>query len=358
MSSTLFILPDAETHWLRIEDGAIIARGEQAGLIPPSRNETRLLIAPARDVSLHELDLPDLAPAQARAAAQLALAEKSLLPANELHIACGAQAANASTRSIALVSRAQMQAWVEAFDPDVIVPSPLLLPYPDEGYVRATLGDEVVLRSGAMGFAEDPALTPLITGDAPVTTLERDALEAAIIAATTNPPINLREGEFARRREWRLDPLWTKRTAWIAAALLLVTILIPLTQIARLSWASATLEETSASLAQAALGGEAVAPEAAVAALDARLTGLRGGGAGFVKTAAAASRAIEATANVELTAMNFNPDGTLGLTLRATAADEIARVQARMRAAGLDVSSGPINPSQSQPIVETEVRGR
>jgi general secretion pathway protein L len=237
------------------------------------------------------------------------------------------------------------------------VPSPLLLAYPDEGYVRAILGDEIVLRGVDSGFAEDEVLTPLITRDAPMITLDKDALEAALIATAANPPINLREGEFARRRQWRVDPLLMKRTIWIAAALLLVSLLIPLTQIARLSWASDTLEQTSASLAQAALG-EAVAPEAAVGALDVRLTALRGGGAGFVKTAAAASRAIEATANVELTAMTFNPDGALRLTLRATTADEIATVQARMRAAGLDVTSGPVNPSQGQPTVETQVRGR
>ncbi len=357
MSSVRIIFPDAEGHWLRVEDGVIVARGDQAGLLAASEDETRLLVAPARDVTLHALDLPDLAPAQARAAAQLALAEKSLLPPDQLHVACGAQQMGALSRPIALSSRSQMQAWIEGFDPDVIVPSPLLLPQPEEGYVRATLGDEVVLRGLESGFAEDAVLTPLITGDASVITLERDALEAALIAAATNPPINLREGEFARRWQWRLDPNWLKRTAWIAATLLLVSFLIPLTQIARLSWSSATLEETSASLAQAALG-EAVAPEAAVGALDARLASLRGGGAGFTKTAAAASRAIEATANVELTAMAFDPGGTLRFTLRATTADEIATVQARMRAAGLDVTSGPVNPSQGQPTVETQVRGR
>lgn len=357
MSGVRIIFPDAEAHWLRVQDGEIVARGDQAGLLAASDGETRLLVAPARDVSLHALDLPGLAPAQARAAAQLALAEKSLLPTDQLHISCGAQDEDSPARTIALVSRIQMQAWIEAFDPDVIVPAPLLLPQPDEGYVRAILGDEIVLRGVESGFAEDEILTPLITGDASVTTLDKDALEVAVIAAATNPPINLREGEFARRRDWRLDPHWVKRTAWIAAALLIVSLLIPLTQIARLSLASNTLEETSASLAQAALG-EAVAPEAAVGALDARLTALRGGGAGFTKTAAAASRAIEATANVELTAMTFDPNGTLRLTLRATTADEISTVQARMRAAGLDVTSGPINPSQGQPTVETQVRGR
>jgi general secretion pathway protein L len=357
MSSVRVIFPDAEAHWLCVEDGAIIARGDQARALTASDDETRLLVAPARDVALHALDLPDLAPAQARAAAQLALAEKSLLPPDQLHIVCGMQDEGAQLRPVAMASRSQMQAWIEAFDPDVIVPSPLLLPQPNEGYVRAAFGNEIVLRGVDSGFAEDAVVTQLITGDAPVITLEKSALDAALIAAATNPPINLREGEFARRRQWRPDPQWLKRTAWITMAMAVVSLLIPITQIVRLSWSTATLEETSASLAQAALG-EAIAPDEAVAALDTKLAALRGGGAGFTKTATAASRAIEATANVEMTAMTFDPDGTLRLKLRATTADEISTAQARMRAAGLDVTSGPINPSQGQPIVETQVRGR
>lgn len=353
MSKICLIFPDAERHWLHIEDGVIVARGGQAA----QDGQTRLLVAPARDIALHTLDLAGLAPAQARAAAALALADKSLLPPDQRHIACGAQGEGAQSRPVALVSHALMQAWVERFDPDIIVPAPLLLPQPDEGYVRATLGEEVVLRGVDSGFAEDEVLTPLIIGDASVINLERQEVEAALIAAASHPPINLREGEFARRRQWRVDPQWLRRISWIGAALILVTALIPLVQIARLSWASKTLEETSASVAQAALG-EAVAPETAVAALDARLTALRGGGAGFAKTAAAASRAIEATANVELTAMVFDPGGMLRLTLRATSADEIATVQARMRAAGLDVTTGPVNPGQGQPIAEIQVRGR
>jgi general secretion pathway protein L len=354
MNNVRVTFSDTGTHWLRIADGVIVARGPQ---VIPQEDDICVLIVPARDVALHTLALPSLAPAQARAAAQLALADKSLLSQDQLYIACGAQVEGESTRSVVLVSRDKMKAWIEDFDPDVIIPSPLLLPQPDDGYVRAAVGDEITYRGVNSGFAEDAILTPLIISGAPIITLERDAVETALAATAINPPINLRGGEFARRRQWRLDLPWAKRTVWMAAALLLVSLLIPIAQIIRLSSASTTLEETSASLAQAALG-EAVAPESAIGALDTRLAGLRGGGAGFLKTAAAAARAIEATANVELTAMTFDPSGTLNLSLRATSADEIATAQARMRAAGLDVISGPVNPSQGQPVVETQVRGR
>jgi flagellar hook-length control protein FliK len=136
-----------------------------------------------------------------------------------------------------------------------------------------------------------------------------------------------------------------------------MALIIPLVQIVRLNWSISTLEQTSASLAQTALG-EAVAPEAAVGALDARLASLRGGGAGFASTAGAVTQAIEATANTELTAVAFGPDGTLRVTMRAAGTAEIDAAQARMRALGLLVTPGVVNPSQGQPLIELQVRGR
>jgi hypothetical protein len=67
---------------------------------------------------------------------------------------------------------------------------------------------------------------------------------------------------------------------------------------------------------------------------------------------------VESTANVEVMALAFDSNGTLRLTLRAANAAELATVHARMRAAGLEVRAGSINPSQGQPITQSEVRGR
>lgn len=353
MTDVRVIFPAAPERWLLIADDAIVARGEQASAIAPQPGETRLLVAPATVVAVHEIDLPALAPAQARAAARLALADQSLLPPDQLHLTCAI--AREGLYNVALVPRDEMTNWIERFDPDIIVPAALMLPLPDEGYARAAIADEIILRGGGRGFAEDPILTRHVVGSSPVVTLDTEALEAAIINSASAPPLNLRDGEFARRQ--KVDPRWLRRIAMLAVVLLLISLAIPLVEIARLSRASGLLEETSASLAQAALG-ENVAPEAAVGALDARLAGLRGGGGGFVRVSAAALRAIEATANVELMSLSFDPGGTLRLSIRAANADEIAAVAARMRATGLDVNLGTINPSQGQPVVELRVRGQ
>lgn len=343
--------------WLLIRDGDIVARGEYFSREDASADETLIIVPPANSVALQWVDLPGLAPAQALGAARLIAAEQSLIASNDLFVACSDEQGADGARIVASSSRADLATWVETYDPDMIIPAPLLISAPDTGFARANLGHETVLRAARLGFAEDSVVSPMIIGDAPVTTLDRDAIEAAVIAATLSPEINLRSGEFMRRQAWQIDRGWLRWTAIIVAALVIVSLLIPLVQIVRLSWDAAVLEETSASLAQAALG-EAVPAENAVSDLDARLTALRGGGAGFIATQAAVSRAIESTANTEVSAMQFSPDGLLKITVRAASVAELEVVQAKLRALGLTVTPGPVNPSQGQPLIELQVRGR
>lgn len=346
---------DSEQHWLVVDDGQIVARGVGESVQESQVDEIKALIFSADCVAIHRIEQPELAPAQARAAARLQLAEQSLLAPDDIHLICGDW--DGESRLALMVSRALMVETIDRLDPDIILPSPLLLPEPEVGFLRADLPGETVIRGLSNGFKDDVVITPLIVGDGLLTSIDRLELESSIISAVSFPRFNLREGEFAKRRQWQVDKGWVKRMAVAVAALILVTISVPLVKIIRLSLASSTLEQSTASLAQAAIG-EPVAAETAVPALDAKLTAIRGGGGGFLKTSTAALRAVQSTANVEVMALAFDGSGTLRLTLRASNAAELSTVQARMRAAGLEVRAGQINPSQGQPITQTEVRGR
>jgi general secretion pathway protein L len=333
-------------QWLLIEDDAVTSRG--AG-VEREAGETLILIPPVHAVTVRNVDLPDLAPAQAQAAARRIVGEDALAPVERLHIACAGGL-------IALADRASVAEWVAEHDPDVILPAPLLLPEPREGFTRAVIGNDAVLRGQAQGFAEDAVVTPLVTSGAPVMTLSAQAFEAAIIAAITSPALSLRQGEFARKREWSVDRRALRTLAFFAAVLGLISLAVPLTEIVRLNHASDRLEATSAALAQSATGDATVGP-AAVTALDARISAVRGGGAGFLATSSAIFHAVEAVGNVELIALNFEADGVMRVSLRATKTAEIGAVSSRMRAMGLKVVPGPINASEGQPRVDLQVSG-
>jgi general secretion pathway protein L len=355
MSARSVVFMTDDLPWLRIVDEAIVARGSH--FVADAENVAPVIaIAPAHAVALHWIDLPGLAPAQARGAARLATTDKSLIAPDDIFVACGEQGEGEAARIVAITDRSFVAQWIGTLDPDVILPSPLLLSNGHEGFLRADLGHEIIVRGPDLGFAEDDIVTPLVIGDAQVDVVDQHALETMVIAATLSPEINLRQGEFARKRDWAIDKRWLRWTVGVLAGLGLVSLAIPLAEIARLSWVTATLEQTSASIAQTALG-EAVPSEDAASALDARLATIRGGGAGFVATAGAVVQAIQGTANSELTAMSFGPDGIMRVTVRATTAAELDAAQVRMRGRGLQVTAGPINPSQGKPVIDLQVRG-
>ncbi len=352
MSRLEIIFSEPDLHWIELDDGEVVARGDIANLRDRDPDRTRIYVPPLNDVILTPVEFADLAPAQAQAAARLLIADVSLIPESDLHIICsddGLVAANAS--------RADVAKWVAEHDPDIILPAPMLLPSRDAEVQVATLGSVKFARGPNFAGPWDEAITPLIVGDAPIHALNGAEFDAAMIAGTATPAMNLRHGDFERRTRFSLDGGLMRVVGVMVAALLFLTLLIPLVTMMRLNAQSDTLEQTSRTAAQTSVGAN-VPEDQALAQLDTRLAALRGGGAGFVKTSAAVILAVQATPNVELTMMAFTPDGQLRTSLRATKPEEIDLAAARMRALGLEVERGPINPAQGQPVVELKVKGR
>jgi general secretion pathway protein L len=342
MTLVVFLPSEGEgaARRLRIEGGVVAARGA----LQPAAGETVVAIAPAADVALHWAEVPARSAAQALAAARLLVGDVVLGGAAEQHVAVGAPEANGE-RPIAVVKPARIAGWLaalagEGIDTAAIVPAALLLPRPETGYVRADLGGEVVLRGATSGFAEEAGLTELILGDAPVETIEREAIEAALVAAVANPPLDLRQGTFARREKLDFDWRQAKRALWLIAATLVVTLALNLVLILRYNLEAAELEHRADVLAATGLPrGETV--NDAQRQLTARLAGLRGAGLGFTQTAASAFAAVRAVPGSELRALSFDQQGVLRMTLVTQTEGQITDVLLRLRALGLTVTPGP-----------------
>jgi general secretion pathway protein L len=350
MTRIELILSEPHLAWAHLDDGDVIARGESDTLGARDPERTRVFIPPANSVILTAIELEDLAPAQARAAARMAVAEKSLLDAEDLYVDCTRNGLMAAS-----VSAGNLIQWVATYDPDVILPGPLLLPSSD-GVTVGSIREWKLARGPAFAGEWDDVITPLVIGDRQVKTLSAAEFDAAMANAIADPEINLRAYEFERREQWSVDHHTVRTFGWLAAALLIVTLLIPLITSVRLNRQSDNLEATARAAAQAAVGSS-VPEDQAITQLDGRLAALRGGGAGFSKTSAAVNLAVQATPNVELTAMTFAATGELTARVRATKNEEIDLLSARMRALGLKVDRGPLNPAQGQPVIELKVRG-
>ncbi|WP_156678584.1 type II secretion system protein GspL [Sphingomonas profundi] len=354
--------------WMRLRDGAVIARGG-AGAVPPPADEAGdpdrdgdervVLIVPGEDVVIHWIELPALSPAQAIAAARLAAGEVSAAPAERLHVALGA--AGGETRAVALVAPERMAAWLAqaqalGLDPDAVLPEPLLLLPPEEGIVRWAQGGLHLLRGPAVALAAEPALAALMA-DGSIVAVDDAAVEAGLGAALAAAPLDLRQGPFARRRRWRIDWPLVRRLALLGGFILLAILAVQIVLILKYSFAADRLEREVAGVARSALPRVATIDDAP-SQLSGRLAELRGAGLGFSASAAAVFAAVRDTANVELSALAFDEGGALRVTATAADAADIAALARRIEAAGFAVDSGDVRPGGGRQIAEITVRGR
>ena len=343
--------------WSRVSAGEISSSGDDLVAIPATERAERVIaIVPAADVTINWVELPGLAPAQARAAARLLAAENSIAPIDSLHVAIGADEADRDDRLIATVSAAHMALWLArsqalGFDPDAMLPASLLVARPEEGLVRADVFGETIIRSHDSAFADEPGLTELIAGDRPIAVGEVGGSLAAILA---DPPVDLRQGAFARRRRWQIDWKLVKRLAAIGGGVALATLLITLVLILRYDADADRLERETQALAQSVVP-EARDSESAIAALDARLAGYRGGGKGFSNSAAALFSVVKRTANVELTAFDFGVDGSMRITVSGASAADIAAFQQEMQRMGFSGAANQPQQAAGRQIVEMTV---
>lgn len=360
MSATnLLFLPPGEGgdyRWMRIEDARVAAAGE--GL--PQGDGEVIAVAPADAVSLHWADIPARSTAQAAAAARLLAADVSAAPMDELHVAVGEDEGGA--RAIGIVNRGAMAGWLArlgaaGLDPVAVVPAPLLLPRPDEGYVRGDLAGQGVVRGRASGFADEPGFTEIVTGDAPLADLDDDAVAAALGAVAGAPALDLRQGVFARRRGFAIDWRLVKRLAWLGIAIVVATLAIDFVRWTKYSFAADATEAKIEQVARTALPrGETLVD--ADRQLTERLSAVRGPGQGFSQTAAAVFAAVRAVPGTELTALDFQPNGDIRLGVAVDREALATDLKRAIEAEGFTVQPSTFVAANGRITGELTVRAR
>ena len=339
---------DEGYRWMRIDNGAIAARGDGMPPMIDGDESPAIAVVPAEDVTLHWADLPDRSPAQSIAAARLLVAEASAAPLNDLHVAVGREAGS-EDRPIGVVSAARMRHWLHGLaaagvDPDAMIPLPMLLPRPDDGFVRAYFGagwkTGGVVRGQNSGFADEAELTELITGGIAPTLLPREVIEEAILAAVQEPPLDLRQGAFEKRRQTEIDWPRIRRMGWLVLSFFTISLAISLILILKYSFAADELERRIDLMARQGLPRSETVSDPA-RQLDARLVRLRGPGMGFSATAAAVFDTIRAVPGTEASGIAFDQNGALRLSLVTQNEGQIKDVIARLQAQGFTVTPSP-----------------
>ena len=300
---------------------------------PAEPETTRTLVVAGSEVAIHWLDLAEgLTEAQAAAAARLMLADASAEPLSEMHVAVGRP--ERGLTPVALAPKARMADWV-ADDPDRIIPSPFLLRPPAEGLVRRETGGVPDYRGEAAAFSVEPDLAALLVGDAPVRELDEAEYEAGLGETLADPVLNLRQGAFARRRQWRVDKGAARRVAWLVVALVAISLILQLATILRYAYAADRLEAEATALA-------------ATAPADAR--------PGFAPLATVLFQAVRATPNVELSRIDYRPDGSVSALVTTDGAATLDALRRNVEASGVRVEVGPAQGGGARPGNELVLR--
>ena len=318
--------------WLRLGDGAAEYGVAADGLPAAGR---RVLAVPGEQVAVHWLELEDgLTRPQAAAAARLMLADASAEPLSEMHVAVGR--AERGLTPVALVPAARLSEWLAAapFEPDAVIPSPLLLAPPEQGYVRREAGPVVDYRAAAAAFTLEPELAAAIVGEAPVVDVDEAEFEARLPDVLDDPPLDLRQGAFAPRRRWRIESGRTRRLALLALLLGALTLSVQVGAILSYTFAADRLEAEAETLASRGATG----------------------GPGFSAAATALFEAIRATPNVELSRLEYRADGSLSATVMMDSPATFAALQGRLEQSGLRVELGEQRNAGGRPAADLTVR--
>jgi len=312
-------------RWLLLDEGGIAGEGlARDGL--PDPPVSAVLAVPGDQLTLHWIELAEgLAPAQAAAAARLMLADASAEPISAMHVAVGRP--ERGLTPVALVPSERMTQWLAVaeaagLDPELVVPAPLLLAPPEEGFVRRDLDGLADYRGPAAAFTVEPELAELLVAGAPVEAVDEARFEAGLAPILAAPPLNLRQGPFLRRRQWKLEGRRLRRVAMFAISLALLSLVVQVATILSYTFAADRLQAEADALAATTAGGRA----------DTR--------PGFGAAASVLFEAVRATPNVEVARIEYRPDGSLGATLMLDNPATLAALQARIEASGLNVQPG------------------
>jgi len=315
-------IPGADAPWGDVDGARVVA------LVPAVGAPVR--IAPRGDMPA----------AQAVAAARLAPA--GLSGAGPAHMAAAAEGDHVLSCRAA---QHDMDVWLAelaaaGLDADALVPAALVLPAVDEGVVQGEIGGQMLARSRDAAFAGEPELIDALAAGGVRRELAPDALAARLAEVWREPPLNLRQGAYARPRVsfFRL-PDWAG-LARMAAVLALLGFLILAVEIVRLELDSKALEDKALAAAQQRF--PAVTDLAsAEAQVNAELLRRGAGGASFGAVTPAVFAAMQPLPDVQLRSLSWQGNGTLAIRAAAPRVEDINTMLIALQADGWEVTVPP-----------------
>jgi general secretion pathway protein L len=358
---------DEPLYWWHVKDGAVQAWGcdpdpliaSQAYGPDAAQGDVRVVaLVPSHLTSIMGHDaISDANESQALAAATMAAKAQSL-ESEKVHIVAAIDGAGGVvTASVGrdILSSGLVHLQALAIDPDAVIPSGWLLPVAGDGSVSADFGFDQVVRAGNIIAIDDPVFRELLFTDLTVKPITGDDFDAMLVGASDKSDLNFRSGPFAKKTQRAMDAKQKRRLGWMAVALVIVSLAIPLVQLAQYHWAASAADEAALADA-AAVVGEQDNPGAAERALDQRLIAENRGNIMFPVPASALFSALQQVPNVSITRMDYGENGIVSATLSAVRNEDINPVLLAIQEAGFIITATPRTDATGSAQADITVR--
>ena len=358
---------DEALYWWHVADGAVQAWGCDPDPLTASQaygpdaaktDVSVIALVPSHLTSImsHEV-ISGANERQMLAAATIAATAQSL-ESEKVHIVAAIDSAGGVvTASVGrdILSSGLVHLQALNIDPDTIIPSGWLLPVAGDGAVFADFGFDQVVRADNIIATDDPALREFLFADRVITPITGDAFDAMLVAASEKADLNFRSGPFAKKTQRAMDAKQKRRLGWMAAALVIISLAIPLVQLAQYHWAASAAEEAALARA-AAVVGEQENPDSAERALDQRLIAENRGNIMFPVPASALYSALQQVPNVSITRMAYGENGIVSATLSAVRNEDINPALLAMQEAGFIITATPRTDATGSAQADITVR--
>jgi general secretion pathway protein L len=357
--------PDVQPHWLRVVDGQIVQRGRGPNWRHPAEEAENddvegrvLLVLPPHVTTLHWIACPGMTLRQGAAAARLMALEASIGATGQLHASALESGAAEEPHIVAVASDSAMAHWVDWCEDHGVpraslVPAPLLLPVPDDGFVRGRVGPTDVVRGRDTAFDGNEPAAPLILGDAPVNQLQLGDVESSLISALYAPPLDLRQGAFARSKARLFEADRLRRLGALLGLIIIVALLVTVVKIVKLNLEASSLDDKTVTLAKGVDPSISDAAEAQQK-ITARLA-MRGGSGGFTGVMAGLMSAMRSSPTVVLTSVNQGADGAFRVQLAGARAEDINEVLITLQEAGWRISANAVQQQGGRLVADIMV---
>jgi general secretion pathway protein L len=343
---------DAPLSWWLVDQGRIVESGVGATrpTLPP---DTSLIgLAPAGDCPVDWISLPAMPLRQAQAAARLQAAT-ARIDGDALHRVAG-QSDSAGRIPVASVSPAAMERW-NTGQWHIIVPAALLLDDPADCLI--TLGEERIARLNDRVIALTEDVEAAIIAGRSIPILSDGALHARLSDLAQTRQLDLLTGPYAPARPRLFDAATLRKAAVLVGVIILVSLAIGLTRLARIHADIARIDDSAASAATTALG-RMVDTNSAITELDARMAAIGVSQGSATATLAALLSAMETHPAVALDGASWNRTGTLTITLSASRNEEMNPVLLALQANGYRITYQTRTGSDGRALADLTVRAR